>query len=177
MTFAGGFPFGAGAGAYAGGGGFGFPMFPSPWDYSRAFMPMPWPYFPTPSRPLYEGENVCTTSKEIQDPKELQEWFSEMSTGTGDYNQESVQCQGSGTKYVCFKRYMSNGESKMQATKYECCHGFVRNPAGLGCIESTPGGQNPGGRGDELYYYVPQQGGSSSTSSSSRSGVGKVPIQ
>nr|ADV40385.1 putative fasciclin [Latrodectus hesperus] len=173
MALAGaGFPFGTGAFA---GGGFGWPVF-TPFDYPRAFMPMPisWPVFTFP-KPWYEGENVCTTSKEIQDPKELQEWFAETSDSNLDYSHESEQCQGSNTKYVCFKRYVSNGESKMQVVKYECCHGFVRNPNGPGCIESAPSATTSGGRPQDYYYFPRQQ--ESVSSSSSRSGVGSVPIQ
>nr|ADV40305.1 putative alcohol dehydrogenase 1 [Latrodectus hesperus] len=63
----------------------------------------------------------------------------------------------------------------MQVVKYECCHGFVRNPNGPGCIESAPTATTSGGRPQDYYYFPQQQ--ESVSSSSSRSGVGSVPIQ
>ncbi|KAG8178935.1 hypothetical protein JTE90_024908 [Oedothorax gibbosus] len=133
----------AGAGAGAGFGPYGYG--PSPWFQPRvpSYFPFNWapfPFFPFPQN-WYEGENVCKEVKTRNDdtPDEFNEWLKEDESPNvnSDYSHEQEQCKGSNTKFVCIKRIVDNGKARLQATKYECCHGFVRNPNGPGCIESV----------------------------------------
>ncbi|KAF8795840.1 hypothetical protein HNY73_000293 [Argiope bruennichi] len=157
-----GFPFGVGGMAYAGPrmgsfGGFGnnnptgAQVF-NPFDMFRQdgfFNLMPMPFVvpvPIPSFPVfknwYEGENVCKEEKILntQMPDDVipDDWKDDMPNINTDFSHEQETCKGTDKKYVCVKRVMgNNGEAQIKATKYECCHGFVRDPTGNpGCIEN-----------------------------------------
>ncbi|GFQ86334.1 uncharacterized protein TNCT_97111 [Trichonephila clavata] len=197
-TYAGTFPF---PGAYAGVGMNpfqfpAFPGFPSFWDFPKPrYIPFPIIPFSFPVE-WYQGENVCKEVKTVnaKTPDEFSDWMRDVDSPNVDaqFNHESESCKGTNSKYVCMKRiYDSTGEEKLQATKYECCHGFVRNPEGPGCIENqTNAGaqqstqQNVGrektlNSNDKTYYgFVPSSSTSQSSSVSSSSGsLDKVPIQ
>ncbi|XP_035226891.1 uncharacterized protein LOC118199193 isoform X2 [Stegodyphus dumicola] len=123
-----GFPFGTYAGA-------GVPMFFNPFDFTRPYMP--WFPFVMPSMEWYKGPNVCEEKKISQEPDDIKEWINDDSFGVADYQHQSKSCKGTNTKYVCFGREVTNEGSQMVATKYECCHGFVRPSDGRpGCVES-----------------------------------------
>jgi len=177
----------AGAGAAAGFGPYGYA--PSSWFQPRSFFPFNWapfpPFFPFPQN-WYEGENVCKEVKTRNDdiPDEFNEWLKEDESPNvnSDYSHEQESCKGSNTKFVCIKRIVDNGKARLQATKYECCHGFVRNDSGPGCVESEQQQppQVPAKYNDKYYYGIPpneKYTKKSFSSSSSSNSMGKVPPQ
>ncbi|GBM61809.1 hypothetical protein AVEN_80451-1 [Araneus ventricosus] len=219
-TAAGASPFGAFAGnpyggAFAGnpyGGmfaanpflsGFGFgpsgvnraPVYPTFPEFPPV-VPFVIPTFQFPEfKNWYEGENVCKEEKimntQLPDDVIPDDWKDDMPNVNTDFSHEQESCKGTDKKYVCVKRIIGNsGEAQIKATKYECCHGFVRDPTGApGCVESkqpNPTGATQGANSkltsnDPTYYVYTgnkMQGGSSSSMSKSSSGnIDKVPIQ
>ncbi|GFT29586.1 uncharacterized protein NPIL_326831 [Nephila pilipes] len=202
-AFAGGFPFGGGAFAGTGMSPFPFPSFPSFWDFPKPRY-IPFPVFSYPMFPIgqewYQGDNVCRETKtaNAKTPDEFSDWMKddEMTNVNTQLNHEQESCKGTNTIYECIKKiYDSTGEVKLQKTKYECCHGFIRNPQGPGCIENpnqtntgtqqnvqrTVGSEKIPNSNDKNYYtFVPSSSTSQSSSSSSTSYSGsldKVPLQ
>ncbi|GIY93471.1 uncharacterized protein CEXT_110151 [Caerostris extrusa] len=114
-------------------------------------------------------ENVCKESKTYNDqmPDEFDTFLNDddIPNMSSNFNHEQESCRGNDKKYVCIKRnYDSSGKAEIVATKYECCHGFVRNPNGVGCIESKRG-ERPMSS-NEQYSFVPVRSASQSSSSS-----------
>ncbi|CAL1270030.1 unnamed protein product [Larinioides sclopetarius] len=105
-------------------------------------MPIAWPTFQMPEfKNWYDGENVCKEEKvlnsQLPDDVIPDDWKDDMPNVSTDFSHEQETCKGTDKKYVCVKRIMgNNGEAQIKATKYECCHGFVRDPTGApGCVE------------------------------------------